>query len=161
VDLAEPFGELESTTGLLVLGTLLAVDVVGDKIPAVDHVLHAVGTVVAPASGAVLFVGQTGLETELPTAVAAIAGALLAGSVHAERALARPGSTVGTAGTATPVVSFAEDVASGLLVVVAFVVPVLAFVAVVALLVAGVWVARRVRRALGPGRRAPSRRAPR
>jgi hypothetical protein len=148
VDLADPFGDLESTTGLVVLGVLMAVDFVGDKVPAVDHVLHAVGGFIAPASGAVLFTGQTGLETDVPTVLAAIAGALTAGSVHAERALARSGSTVGTAGTANPVVSLAEDLASAALVAVAFLVPVLAFLAVAALLVAGFLVVRRMRRAL-------------
>lgn len=152
VELAAPFDELESTTGLVVVGVLMAADFVGDKIPAVDHVLHAIGGVVAPASGAVLFAGQTGIETDLPAAVAAIAGALVAGSVHAERAVARSGSTLGSAGTANPIVSLAEDVLSGALVAVAFLLPVLAFLAVLALLVAGFLLARRVRRALGARR---------
>jgi hypothetical protein len=129
----------------------MAADFVGDKIPAVDHVLHAIGGFVAPASGAVLFSGQTGLETDIPTVLAAIAGALTAGSVHAERALARSGSTVGTAGTANPIVSLVEDVGSALLVAVAFLLPVLAFLAVFALLVGGLLLVRRLRRALGPG----------
>ena len=153
VELADPFGDLGSTTGLAVLAVLTLADFVGDKVPAVDHVLHAVGGVVAPASGAVLFAGQTGLETDLPAAGAALLGALTAGSVHAERAFARSGSTVGTAGAANPVVSLVEDVVSVALVVVAFLAPVLAFLAVVALLVGGLLVVRRVRRTLG-GRRA-------
>ncbi len=148
VALADPFGDLQTTAGLVVVGTLMALDFVGDKVPAVDHVLHAIGGFVAPASGAVLFAGQTGLETDVPTALAAVAGALVAGSVHAERALARSGSTLGTAGTANPLVSLGEDIASGLLVAVAFLVPVIAFLLVVALLVAGFLVVQRVRRAL-------------
>ena len=148
VELADPFGDLEGTTALVVLGVLTAADFVGDKVPAVDHVLHTVGTVVAPASGAVLFTGQTGLETDLPTAAAAVIGALVAGSVHVERAAVRGGSTVGTAGTANPLVSLGEDVLSGLLVAVAFLLPVLAFVAVVALVVVGFLAVRRVRRSL-------------
>jgi hypothetical protein len=66
VDLAAPFDELSSTTGLVVLGLLTVADFVGDKIPAVDHVLHAIGTVIAPLSGAALFAGQTGAETDIP-----------------------------------------------------------------------------------------------
>src|SRR5918997_1264274 len=80
VDLAQPFDELSGTGALVVLGVLTAADFVGDKVPAVDHVLHAIGTVVAPASGAVLFTGQTGTETDLPAAAAAVLGAPLAGS---------------------------------------------------------------------------------
>ena len=89
-------------TRLIVLGLLTVADFVGDKVPAVDHVLHAAGAVIAPTSGAILFAGQTGLETDLPTAAAAILGALAAGSVHFERAAVRGGSTVGTGGTANP-----------------------------------------------------------
>ena len=148
VDLAAPFDDLETTTGLAILGALTLADFVGDKVPAVDHVLHMAGTVVAPASGAVLFTGQTGLETDLPTAAAAVLGALVAGSVHFERATVRGGSTVGTAGTANPFVSLAEDVTSGLLVAVAFLLPILAFAFVVVLLVAGTFAVLRVRRAL-------------
>ena len=154
VDLAAPFGDLEGTTALVVLGLLTAGDFVGDKIPAVDHVLHAAGTVVAPASGAILFTGQTGTETDLPTVAAAVLGAIVAGSVHLERAAVRGGSTVGTAGTANPLVSFGEDVASLALVGVAFLLPILAFVFVLALLVGGFIVMRRVRRSLA-ARRAP------
>ena len=63
VELAAPFDELSSTTGIVVLAVLTVADFVGDKIPLVDHVLHLLGTVIAPASGAILFTGQTGLET--------------------------------------------------------------------------------------------------
>ncbi len=148
VELADPFGDLESTGALVVLGVLTGADFVGDKIPAIDHVLHGVGAVVAPASGAILFTGQTGLETDLPTAAAVLAGALVAGGVHFERAAVRGGSTVGTAGTANPIVSLAEDVTSAALVATAFLLPILAFLAVVALLVTGFYVIRRVRRSL-------------
>lgn len=148
VDLAAPFGDLEGTGALVILGLLMTADFVGDKIPAVDHVLHAAGTVIAPASGAVLFTGQTGLETDLPTALAAIFGALIAGSIHFERAAVRGGSTAGTAGTANPFVSFAEDIGSVLLVVVAFLAPVLAFLVVVGLIVAGFLIVRRVGRSI-------------
>lgn len=148
VELADPFGDLESTGALAVLGVLTTADFVGDKIPAVDHVLHGAGTVVAPASGALLFTGQTGLETDLPTAAAVVIGALVAGSVHLERAAVRGGSTVGTGGTANPLVSLGEDVTSAALVAVAFLVPVLAFLAVLALLVVGFVAAGGVRRSL-------------
>ncbi len=148
VDLADPFGELEGTGALVVLGVLTAADFVGDKIPAVDHVLHGAGAVVAPASGAILFTGQTGLETDLPAAAAVVAGALVAGGVHFERAAVRGGSTLGTAGTANPLVSLGEDVASAALVATAFVLPIVAFLAVIALLVTGFLLVRRVRRSL-------------
>jgi hypothetical protein len=157
VDLGDPFGDLEGTGWLAALGALTAADFVGDKVPAVDHVLHVVGGVVAPASGAILFTGQTGAETDLPTVAAVVIGALVAGSVHLERAAFRGGSTVGTAGTANPFVSLGEDLGSLGLVAVAFVAPILAFLAVLALLVAGALLVRGVLRRRAGGRATPRR----
>ena len=135
VDLAQPFDHLSGTGWLVVLGVLTVADFVGDKIPAVDSVLHAVGTVIAPASGAVLFAGQTGSDTDLPTIAAVLLGGSVAASIHAGRATIRPISTVGTAGMANPVLSLIEDIGSLALTLAAFIVPVLAALAVLALAV--------------------------
>ena len=150
VDLAAPFGELESTTWLWVLAGLTLADFVGDKVPAVDHVLHTLGGVVAPASGAVLFTGQTGLETDLPTLVAVLLGGATAGSIHAARAAVRPAATAATGGLGNPVLSLGEDVGALVLVVTAFVLPLLAVVLLLVLLLALVRSWRRFR-----SRRAP------
>jgi hypothetical protein len=133
VDLAQPFDDLSGTVALVVLAVLTIADFVGDKIPGADHVLHAVGTVIAPVSGAALFTGQTGADTDLPTLAAVLLGGSVAASIHAGRATVRPISTVGTAGLGNPVLSLIEDLASLGLVVAAFIVPVLAALAVIAL----------------------------
>jgi hypothetical protein len=148
VDLAQPFDDLSGTGVLVVLGVLTAADFVGDKIPAVDSVLHAIGTVVAPASGAALFTGQTGLDTDLPTLGAIFLGGTTAASIHAGRATIRPISTVTTAGFGNPVLSLIEDLGALGLTLAAFIVPVLAAIAVVALvvLILVAWRRRRRRR---------------
>jgi hypothetical protein len=142
VHLGAPFDQLSTTSGIVVLGMLLVADFVGDKVPAVDHALHAIGTVVHPASGAALFAGQTGLHTDIPALVSIVLGGGVAG------ALLRPASTVTTAGIATPFVSLTEDVASALLIAVAFLAPLLGFLLVAALLVAAALGFRRLRRAV-------------
>jgi hypothetical protein len=148
VDFAGPIDDFSSTTGLVVLGTLTVLDFVGDKVPVVDHALHLVGGVVAPVSGALLFVGPTGDETSLPSIVSLVLGAVVAGSIHTARATVRPAATATTAGTANPLVSLSEDATSGLLTALAFLAPVLAFVLLL-LLVAGFVLAwRRVQRLL-------------
>ena len=135
VELAQPFDDLTGTGTLVVLGVLTAADFVGDKVPAVDHVLHVIGSVVAPVSGALLFTGQTGVDTDLPTLAAVVLGAGTAETVHAGRAAVRPLSTATTGGLGNPVLSLIEDAGSALLVVAAFAVPVLALLLVLALLV--------------------------
>jgi Domain of unknown function (DUF4126) len=148
VELGPPFGDLSSTAGIVVLAVLTAADFVGDKIPAVDHVLHVIGGVVHPVAGALLFTGQTGLETDIPDIVSIVIGAVVAGSVHGARATIRPASTVGTAGTGNPVLSLSEDAGSAVLTVAAFVVPLLAFLLVVAVIVLMIVAWRRTRRLL-------------
>ncbi|MBA3262441.1 MAG: DUF4126 domain-containing protein [Thermoleophilaceae bacterium] len=141
VELGEPFDELSRTPALAVLGTLTAADFVGDKVPAVDHVLHGIGTVIAPVSGTVLFTG----ETDASLVVSAVAGGSTAGAIHAARAALRPLSTAATLGIANPVLSLLEDLGSATLVLFAFVLPVLAVLLLVALAIVGALVWRRRR----------------
>ena len=145
VELGEPFDELSRTPALVVLGVLTAADFVGDKVPAVDHVLHAIGTVIAPVSGTALFTG----ETDASLVVSAVAGGSTAGVIHAARAAIRPLLTAATLGVGNPVLSLLEDLGSATLVLLAFVAPVLAVLALAALAIAGAvaWRRRRRRRA--------------
>jgi hypothetical protein len=146
VDLAQPFDDLSGTGALLVLAVLTIADFVGDKVPAVDSFLHAVGTIIAPVSGAALFTGQTGADTDLPTLAAIVLGGSVAASIHAGRATIRPISTVGTAGMANPLLSLIEDAGSLVLTLAAFLVPVLALLGVIALVVLILVLWRRRRR---------------
>ena len=151
VELAEPFDALSSNAGISVLAVLFLADFVGDKVPGVDHVLHLLGTVIHPISGALLFVGQTGLETGIPAAVAAVLGALTAGLLHGGRAAVRPASTTTTAGFGNPLLSLGEDVASLILTILAFALPLVALFLVIVLVAAAVSAARRLTRRPDPG----------
>ena len=146
VELAAPFDTLSSTLGLVLLALLMVADFVGDKVPLVDHALHLAGAVVAPVSGAILFAGQTGLETDLPTLAAVLLGGATAGSIHAGRTAVRPVSTATTGGVGNPLLSLGEDLTSLLLVVAAFVLPLLALVLLLALAVTFLSARRRFRR---------------
>lgn len=143
VTLTEPFDRLGTTWVLVVLAALFVADLVGDKVPVVDHVLHAVGTVIAPVSGAIVFGAQENLLSQSAPWAAAVAGMVLGESVHLARSSARPAVTAGTGGVGNPVMSAIEDAVSFVLTVLAVLVPVLAFVAVVVVTVV-VW--RKVRR---------------
>lgn len=131
VTLDAPYDRIGSTQALVVLGALLLIDLVGDKVPVIDHVLHVVGMVVAPVTGAVMLLAQENLLSQSHPGVAAAAGVVLGGSVHLSRSAVRPVVTAGTAGAGNPVVSVVEDAVSLALTVLAVLVPVLAFVALV------------------------------
>lgn len=149
VDLDPTFAELTRTPVILVLGALFVLDFVGDKVPVIDHALHAAGLVVHPAAGAALFDLQAG--GELPLLVNLLAGGAVAGTLHAARATARPAINGASAGVGAPLTSLLEDIASLLLTLIAFLLPVLAALVVIAMLGAAVLLARRMRRLMRRG----------
>ena len=122
-----PYDLLASPAVLGVLGVLAAVDFFADKIPVVDHVAHAIGIVVHPAAGAVLFASQNNVLTNVHPVVAMIAGLIVAGSFHAGRTAVRPVATTATGGIGNPILSLLEDFTSVTLSVLAIFLPFLAF----------------------------------
>ena len=145
VELAEPVDQLSSIAGLAVLAVLMAVDFVGDKVPVVDHVLHLVGTVIAPASGAALFAAETAHATDLPTFAAVLLGGATAAGIHLGRSGVRAASTATTGGAGSPVLSTTEDLGAGAITTLAFLAPAVAFAAVAAVAVTIVLGIRRLR----------------
>ncbi len=143
VTLSEPFDRLGSTGVLVALGVVFLIDLIGDKVPVVDSVLHAVGTVVAPVSGAIVFAAQENLLSQSHPWAAAVAGMVLGETVHLARSAVRPAVTAGTGGVGNPIASAIEDAISFVLTVLAVLVPLLAFVGVVT---GAVLVVRRRRR---------------
>jgi hypothetical protein len=154
ITLDAPFNRLEEPVVLGAIAAIGVIDFVGDKVPPVDHVLHAVGLVVAPVAGAVLALSATS-DTDVVPAVALIIGVLAAEATQGARASVRPFSTVTTGGIGNPVLSLGEDGLSATLSFAAIIVPLVALVLVAAIVVLVVWSVRRARR------RKPSSTAPR
>jgi hypothetical protein len=133
---------LAHTPTLWALGVATVVEVVGDKIPIVDHALDAVATLIRPLAGALAGYALLAHWPEpLPVTFALIAGTGALG-VHVAKAKTRVGSTLLTAGAANPALSLAEDVGSFGLASLAILVPVVALI----LVIATVLVVRRLRR---------------
>jgi hypothetical protein len=151
VELSSSFDRLGSTPVLGVLGVLMVLDLIGDKVPVVDHVLHLIGFVIAPVSGAIVVAAQDNLVSNTHPGVAAVIGLTLGGVVHASRSTIRPAVTASTAGFGNPVISTVEDVVSTVLTVLAVLVPVIAFLVLVGLVVAVVVSVRRWRRRRADG----------
>ena len=151
VSFGDPYDLLGSPPALVIVGVLLVVEIVADKVPAVDSVNDVIQTVIRPASGAVLFAGAaTGVDPPWSQALALVLGLVTAGTVHAAKATARPVVNVGTAGLGAPVVSTVEDGFSVSLALAALLAPVLALV----LVLVAAWVLVRAVRGLR-GRRGP------
>jgi hypothetical protein len=125
ITLSPRWDTLESWWVIGVLAVLLLIEILVDKVPAVDSINDAIQSFIRPVAGAVLFAASAGVISEAHPVLAMIAGLLVAGGVHAAKATARPIVTGATAGVGNPVVSTIEDVASLVLAVLAIVVPIL------------------------------------
>lgn len=148
---------------LVILGVLLVLEVVADKIPAVDAVNDWIQTLVRPTSGGIVFGAGSASRTVTVTDPASFltsqqwipvaVGVVTALAVHVVKATTRPVANAASVGTAAPVLSTAEDASALALSVAAVLLPVL--VAVI-LVVAAVGLAllyrafRRRRRARAP-----------
>ncbi|WBB74787.1 DUF4126 domain-containing protein [Micromonospora sp. WMMD1128] len=138
---------------LLILAVLLAVEVVADKVPVVDHVNDVVQTVVRPTAGGLAFGAGSGAETVTVSDpdtffsthqwVPVVVGVLIALGVHLLKAAARPVVNAATAGFGAPVASTAEDATSVVMSVAAILLPVLVLVFAVGLVAFVAWLFRR------------------
>ncbi len=149
------WANLENTGVLIALAAVALVDFIGDKVPGVDHALHAAGTVIAPMTGVAAALSSSS-ALDVSPALMTIIGLVAAETSHGTRMAIRPFSTMTTGGLGNPVVSLTEDLSSVALSVVAIILPVLAAILVVAMFVVAWRVIRRLRR-----RRAPAADAPR
>ena len=156
IDLPQGWSWLSNGWVLVILGILLAVEVVADKVPIVDHANDVVQTVVRPTAGGLAFGAGSGAQTVTVSNpgsffgshqwVPVAAGVLIALCVHGVKATARPVVNVSTAGFGAPVVSTVEDFGSALMSVLAILMPILVLVGIVLLVWLAIAVVRRRRR---------------
>jgi hypothetical protein len=158
---------LENGWVMLIVGVLLAVEIVADKIPALDSVNDVVQTFVRPTAGGIVFGSGTAAQTAAVTDPGEFArtgqwvpiaiGVVTALVVHLTKTTVRPAANVATAGVAAPVLSTLEDITSVALVFVAILIPALVLLVLIALVWAAVMLWRRrrrrtdTRRTAGPG----------
>lgn len=150
ISLESPYSALGEWWAIALITVLLVVEVVADKVPAVDHVNDVIQTFVRPAAAGLIAAAAAAGNDYVHPVVLVVAGILLAGGVHAVKATTRPVVNTSTAGAGAPVVSVVEDVAAVVMSVLAIVVPALliALVVVLAVILALRW--RRWRAAKSP-----------
>jgi hypothetical protein len=140
INLNPPYNLLANPWVLIVVGVLLIVEMLADKIPAVNHVNDIIQTGIRPAAGAIIFAASAHTITNVHPVIAIICGLLVAGSVHVVKAAAvRPAVTATTAGTANVPVSIAEDVVATVVSILSIVIPVLVAVILVIFVALIIW----------------------
>ena len=126
IALNQPWDTLANPWIILMLCVLVIIEMLADKVPAVNHVNDLVQTLIRPAAGAIAFAASANVVTDVSPVLALAAGLLVAGTVHVAKAGAvRPMVTATTGGAGNIPVSIAEDVVSTVLSFLAIVLPVL------------------------------------
>lgn len=144
VSLPPGWSWLENGWVIAIVAVLLIVEVIADKIPALDSVNDTIQTFVRPTAGGIVFGSGTASQTAAVADPGAFAqsgqwipvaiGAVTALIVSLTKSTVRPAANVATAGVAAPVLSTFEDVTSVGLVFVAILLPILVLVALLALI---------------------------
>jgi hypothetical protein len=150
IELGQKFDWLTSDVGLTVLIVASIVEIVADKVPAIDHFLDSIGTFIRPAAATVATASVlTGVDVA-PT-VAAIVGFIVgtptALGFHTLKAGTRVASTATTMGCANPVLSLIEDVISLAFSVLSIFAPILVPIALLLFALALWQIVKRARRA--------------
>lgn len=145
--LGEPFQFLARTDLLIICGVATVLELLADKIPAIDNILDSVSTFVRPAAGTLL---AASVITQSDPVTNAVLGLIFGGgtalTIHAGKAAARAASTAlapAHGGTANVALSVGEDVLSLGGVGLAVLLPALGFVLAIGALIFAI----RVRRA--------------
>lgn len=140
INLNPPYNLLANPWVLIVVGILLIIEMLADKIPAVNHVNDIIQTGIRPAAGAIIFAASAHVVTNVHPVIAIICGLLVAGSVHVVKsAVVRPVVTITTGGAANIPVSIAEDVIATGLSILSIVIPVLVAVVLVMAVAFIIW----------------------
>jgi hypothetical protein len=156
IDLPSGWQWLSNGWVIAILALLLAIEVVADKVPMVDHVNDVVQTVIRPTAGGIVFGAGSSSQTATVTDpgsffsshqwVPIAAGVLVALCVHGVKAATRPVVNATTAGFGAPVASTAEDLGSIVMSLLAILLPVLVLLGLVLLVGTAIWALRRRRR---------------
>ena len=126
IHLNAPWDTLSNPWIVLMLCVLVIIEMLADKIPAVNHINDVIQTLVRPAAGAIAFAASANVVTDISPVLALAAGLLVAGTVHVAKAGAlRPAVTATTGGAGNVPVSIAEDIISTVLSIVAIILPIL------------------------------------
>ena len=124
IHLNAPWDTLSNPWIVLMLCFLVIIEMLADKLPAVNHLNDLIQTLIRPAAGAIAFAASAHVITNVSPVLALACGLLVAGTVHVAKAGAvRPMVTATTGGVGNIPVSIAEDVVSTVLSFLAIAVP--------------------------------------
>ncbi len=140
IKLNPPYDALANPYILILIGILLIIEMLADKLPVANHVNDLIQTFVRPVAGAIVFAASTNIVTGINPILALACGLLVAGSVHVVKSAAvRPIVTATTAGAGNVPVSIAEDVTSTVVSLLSILAPIAIAVLIIIAIVLLIW----------------------
>ncbi len=140
IKLNPPYDALANPYILILIGILLIIEMLADKLPVANHVNDLIQTFVRPVAGAIVFAASTNIITGINPIIALACGLLVAGSVHVVKSAAvRPIVTATTAGAGNVPVSIAEDVTSTVVSLLSILAPIAIAVLIIIAIVLLIW----------------------
>lgn len=138
ISLGPAFQFLTTDRALVALALATLIEIAADKVPAVDHTLDVLSTVLRPAAGTLLAASVLWPISDPFTALVlgAVVGVPSSAVPHAAKSALRAASTTFTGGLANPVISLVEDAITLFVFLVSVLVPLLGVLMVVATAVA-------------------------
>jgi len=147
VDLGDHFEWMAKTPALIVFGSAVVFEVLADKVPGLDHALHAVESFVKPVAGTLVAASLfTNLDPMTAVVLGLVGGGTIAGAIHVAKGTTRAASTVMTGGLANPVLSIFDDVLAVGGIVLAILAPIVAALIVLVLVIGAVRLVMKRRR---------------
>ena len=147
IKLSSPYDTLADPWALIILGVLIIVEFLADKVPAINHVNDLIQTFFRPVAGAIAFAATAGVVTDIHPVLALTCGLLVAGGVHTVKsAIVRPAVTATTAGAGNTPVSILEDITATVVSFLSILIPILmVFIVVLFVVLIVMWRRQRTR----------------
>jgi len=144
IHLNSPWDALANPWILILLGVLVCIEMLADKIPAVNHINDIIQTVIRPVAGAVVFAASARVISNIHPVLALACGLLIAGSVHLVKSAAvRPAVTATTAGAGNVPVSIAEDLFATITSILSIIMPLVVGLLLIFVIILLIWWFRR------------------
>jgi uncharacterized membrane protein len=136
IAVGETFSWIGSTPTLVIFSAATIIEILGDKFPAVDHLLDTFGTFAKPIAGTILF---STVVVKFDPVLAVVLGIMVGGTVsevvHIEKSGLRVSSSLISGGAGNPVISVIEDIIAVVGIIISFLAPII----MVALVLLGIY----------------------
>jgi len=118
-NLPGPYDAASSNVGIVIILVVMAVELIGDKLPRFDHVNDMIHTPIRALLGGFCFMAVAAEVGDLNVWVGGVIGLLVAGGISYWKMKMRPVITATTTGIGNPIISLQEDAVTIILSIVA------------------------------------------